>query len=56
VRTIPIAVDGQQVEVDLSSANLDKLMAALEPYLNAGAKWGAGDLKSAAFFAMESRR
>ena len=42
VRTIPIAVDGQQVEVDLSSANVDKLMAALEPYLSAGRKVGGG--------------
>ena len=46
VRTIPIAVDGQQVEVDLSSANVDKLMAALEPYLSAGRKVGAGSTTS----------
>ena len=46
VRTIPIAVDGQQVEVDLSSANVDKLMAALEPYLSAGRKVGGGGTAS----------
>ena len=40
VRTIPIAVDGQQVEIDLSASNVDKLMEALEPYLNAGRKLG----------------
>ena len=38
VRTVRIAVDGQQVEVDLSSSNVDKLTALLEPYLNAGRK------------------
>lgn len=40
VRTIPIAVDGQQVELDLSVSNVDRLMEALEPYLNAGRKVG----------------
>ena len=38
VRTVPIAVDGQQVEIDLAPTNVEKLMAALEPYLNAGRK------------------
>jgi hypothetical protein len=42
VRTVPIAVDGQQVEIDLSASNVDKLMAALEPYLSAGRKVGGG--------------
>ena len=46
VRTIPIAVDGQQVEVDLSSANVQKLMAALEPYLSAGRSVGRGSSSS----------
>ena len=46
VRTIPIAVDGQQVEVDLSSANVDKLMAELEQYLSAGRKVGGGGTAS----------
>ena len=40
VRTVPIAVDGEQVEIDLSAANVDKLMSALEPYLSAGRKVG----------------
>lgn len=38
VRTVRLAVDGQQVEVDLSSSNADKLADLLEPYLNAGRK------------------
>ena len=46
VRTVPIAVDGQQVEVDLSSANVDKLMAAIEPYLSAGRKVSGGNTSS----------
>ena len=40
VRTVPIAVDGQQVEIDLSAANVDKLMKVLEPYLSAGRRLG----------------
>src|SRR3954452_1790492 len=48
VRTLAIAVDGQQVEVDLSSANVDKLMAALEPYLSAGRKVGGGASRAVA--------
>lgn len=46
MRTIPIAVDGEPVELDLSWADLDKLMAALEPYLNAGCKVGGGSVSS----------
>jgi hypothetical protein len=48
VRTVPIAVDGQQVEIDLSAANVDKLMAALEPYLSAGRKVGGGSRRRSA--------
>ncbi|SDS97390.1 Lsr2 protein [Friedmanniella luteola] len=46
VRTIAIAVDGQQVEVDLSPANVAKLMTVLEPYLSAGRKAGGGGISS----------
>lgn len=48
VRTVPIAVDGQQVEIDLSASNVDRLMAALEPYLSAGRKVGGGGRRRSA--------
>ena len=40
VRTVSIAVDGQQVEIALSAANAGKLMDALQPYLQSGRKGG----------------
>ncbi|MRX42642.1 histone-like nucleoid-structuring protein Lsr2 [Agromyces kandeliae] len=60
-RTLSFAFDGDQYSIDLSSANIDKLEAALAPYIGAarktsarggaprrrGASAGAGDTKDA---------
>lgn len=40
-RTVSLSLDGQAIEVDLSSANEAQLRAMLEPYLSAGRKVSA---------------
>lgn len=38
IRTVQLALDGQQVEIDLSEANYETLTKVLDPYLSAGRK------------------
>ncbi|RXZ42262.1 histone-like nucleoid-structuring protein Lsr2, partial [Agromyces binzhouensis] len=40
-RTLSFALDGDQYSIDLSSANIDKLEAALAPYIGAARKTAA---------------
>ncbi len=39
-RTVSLSLDGQAIELDLSSANEQRLRKILEPYLSAGRKVG----------------
>jgi hypothetical protein len=46
--TVTFGVDGKSYEIDLSTANADKLREILEPYAEAGRKISGGRRKPAA--------